>query len=329
MVMTARVSLFSLFFITAHCSRSDSPFYKSAAFFSSRRGGSNSIEYGRISKTEFVLTPEQIKTFHREGCVTIPDVLSEEEILEIETVFNQFLDGEIEVPAKDFCDMSKPFGIPREDWSIVNCMLPTTYHPPLRDNIYEQLTQSMAKQLFPETNEMTKDYDQFLTKLPGKSDAVFSWHQDMGYWPGPKALGGVSVTDTCTFSLAIDDSTPKNGCLRYVVGSGIDKTLREHAPLSGSRDEGHALTLEVKPDEEVKLAPTKRGSLTIHDEYVVHGSSGNNDPSTQRRTYVIAYRPKSVVEAERAIGFTHSHNDDVNWDTFNDGETHRVKNSQE
>jgi hypothetical protein len=34
------------------------------------------------------------------------------------------------------------------------------------------------------------------------------------------------------------------------------------------------------------------------------------------------------VEAERRIGFTHSHNDDVNWDTFNDGEEHRL-NTQE
>jgi phytanoyl-CoA hydroxylase len=58
-----------------------------------------------------------------------------------------------------------------------------------------------------------------------------------------------------------------------------------------------------------------RGSVTVHDEFVVHGSSGR-----QRRTYVLAYRPKRVVDAERRIGSTHSHNDVVNWDTFNDGE---------
>ena len=33
----------------------------------------------------------------------------------------------------------------------------------------------------------------------------------------------------------------------------------------------------------------------------------------------------AVVEAERAIGFTHSHNDVVNWDTFNDGEERKKK----
>ena len=38
----------------------------------------------------------------------------------------------------------------------------------------------------------------------------------------------------------------------------------------------------------------------------------------QRRTHVVAYRPKIVVEAERKIGFTHSYNDEVNWDTFDE-----------
>lgn len=92
----------------------------------------------------------------------------------------------------------------------------------------------------------------------------------------------------------------------------------------GSRDEGHALTVEVGSDELIRLAPVKRGSITIHDEYVVHGSSGNTCKDRQRRTYVLAYRAKEIVEAERRIGFTHSHNDQVNWDTFQDGESHRV-----
>lgn len=249
------------------------------------------------------------------GCVTLPDVLAEDEVAAIEKVFDQFLSREIHVPGKDFCDMSKPFGIPFEEWSIVNCMLPTRYHPPFLNNIFERITSKIVKQIHPQL-EMAKDYDQLLNKRPGKSDAVFAWHQDMGYWPSPDTLG-VKETSTCTFSLAIDDSTEENGCLRYVPGSGLSRTLRQHAPLSGSRDEGHALKLEVDESKAV-LAPCKRGSITIHDEWVVHGSSGNNCPDRQRRTYVLAYRPKAVVDAERKLGFTHSHNDNVNWDTFDD-----------
>ena len=147
----------------------------------------------------------------------------------------------------------------------------------------------------------------------------------MAYWPGAAALG-VTKTDTCTFSLAIDDSEEVNGCLRYVVGSGVGRKLRPHRPVAGdSREEGHALCAQVDPSvDEIRLAPAKRGSITIHDEWVVHGSGGNTCEDRQRRTYVVAYRANEIVKAEREIGFTHSHNDEVNWDTFQDGESHRV-----
>jgi hypothetical protein len=49
-----------------------------------------------------------------------------------------------------------------------------------------------------------KDYNQLLNKHHGTIDAVFSWHQDMAYWSGSKALK-IDWSDMCTFSLAIDD----------------------------------------------------------------------------------------------------------------------------
>uniref|UniRef100_A0A7S4JX87 Fe2OG dioxygenase domain-containing protein n=1 Tax=Odontella aurita TaxID=265563 RepID=A0A7S4JX87_9STRA len=281
--------------------------------------------FGRVSRDKYILTPEQLESFHRDGCTTLQGVLTEDEVENIEQVFDRFLSRDIPVPGKDFCDMSKPFDTPFEEWSIVNCMLPTKYYPPFRNNVYEKLTACIAQQLCPSL-EMVKDYDQLLNKRPGKGDAVFAWHQDMGYWPGPMALG-IEETSTCTFSLAVDDSDASNGCLRYVSGSHKPKDLRPHVPLGKSREDSHALTVEVDETKGdiVRLAPAKRGSITIHDEYVVHGSAGNQCKDRQRRTYVIAYRPREVVDAERNIGFTHSHNDATNWDTFQDGESHRMK----
>ena len=40
---------------------------------------------------------------------------------------------------------------------------------------------SVARQLIGE--DATLDYDQLLSKRPGKPDARFAWHQDLGYWP--------------------------------------------------------------------------------------------------------------------------------------------------
>ena len=49
----------------------------------------------------------------------------------------------------------------------------------------------------------------------------------------------------------------------------------------------------------------------MHSEGVLHGSGGNRTADSWRRAYIVAFRSRSTVEAERALGFTHSHNDDV------------------
>jgi phytanoyl-CoA hydroxylase len=59
-----------------------------------------------------------------------------------------------------------------------------------------------------------------------------------------------------------------------------------------------------------------RGGVTIHNEYIVHGSGGNMTDGW-RRTYVAAFRTEETIRIEREAGFTHSHNDTVNWDSFN------------
>lgn len=187
------------------------------------------------------------------------------------------------------------------------------YYPELQNNIYERVAQSVADQLFPDV-PMVLDYDQLLDKMPGAKDAVFAWHQDMAYWP-PAAM--TPDTRTVTFSLALDATTIDNGCIKYVPGSGAAKALREHKALASGRAEAHAVRLEVNEAVEgVEYAQVPRGDVSIHDEWVVHGSGGNASPGP-RRTYVAAFRPKATVAAERAAGFTHSHNDVVNWDSFN------------
>jgi len=40
----------------------------------------------------------------------------------------------------------------------------------------------------------------------------------------------------------------------------------------------------------------------------VHGSGGNTS-DRWRRGYIVAFRSEATVAAERALGFTHSHND--------------------
>jgi hypothetical protein len=74
------------------------------------------------------------------------------------------------------------------------------------------------------------------------------------------------------------------------------------------------LIAEIGKEEIVEHVEVQRGGITVHNEWVMHGSAGNPSDGW-RRTYVIAYRSKATVNHERSIGFTHSHNDRVNWIT--------------
>lgn len=130
-------------------------------------------------------------------------------------------------------------------------------------------------------------------------------------------------TRTITFSLAFDTTTIENGCIRYIPYSGLSKTLRVHNSIAKDRNEGHAIGIDVdEQTENIEYAKVPRLSASIHDEWVVHGSSGNNSPNS-RRTYVMAFRTLATVKTERAAGFTHSHNDKVNWDSFNNWQSEK------
>lgn len=68
-------------------------------------------------------------------------------------------------------------------------------------------------------------------------------------------------------------------------------------------------------DDLVVELPLKRGDITVHDEMIIHGSGGNRSADRWRRTCITAFRSAACVAFQRAIGFTHSHNDNINWET--------------
>jgi ectoine hydroxylase-related dioxygenase (phytanoyl-CoA dioxygenase family) len=257
---------------------------------------------------DYQLSEAEIAQFHGKGYITLCGVMSEADLAAIEPEFQRFITGHVPDMGRDFCDMSGPYDRRFEDFALVNAVLPRRYRPAIRDNLFERRAASIARQLL--GADATLDYDQFLAKRPAKADAVFSWHQDLGYWPT-----GTPDTLTATCSLALDDADSENGCLRVVPGSH-KQGLRPHTPLhGGDREKSHVLSAALTPDDEVVELPLKRGDITVHDELIVHGSGGNLSRDRWRRTYIAAFRSRACVEFERAIGFTHSHNDTINWQT--------------
>jgi hypothetical protein len=254
----------------------------------------------RRSGDEYRLTEADIQRFRDEGWVHLRGVLDESEVAQLEVDYERFLRGEIPVPGKDFCDMSGDYGRDPQSFAILNVMLPRRYHPAWRGNVLERRAASIARQL--QGDGLAIDYDQLLAKRPNRPDAVFGWHQDQAYWP--------LTTDprTATIWLALDDSTIENGCMRFVSGTHRGP-LRRHRPLHADREESHALVADVdEAVDVVECAQIRRGDVTVHDERVLHGSGGNSSPRW-RRAYIVALRSESTIAEERALGFTHSHED--------------------
>jgi phytanoyl-CoA hydroxylase len=261
---------------------------------------------------DYPLSHEQIAAYHRDGYLVLPSVLAEAELRPLEAVFQRFISGKVPGMGRDFCDMSGPYGRAFEDFNLVNAVLPRVYDPSLVGNVFERRASSIARQLIGDDSLL--DYDQFLAKRPQRPQAVFAWHQDLGYWPT-----GTPDTRTVTCSLALDDATLENGCLQVVPGSHLEPQLRAHRASAWStspelRDEAHTLTVRLLGSDRVVSLPVARGGLTVHNERIVHGSPGNRTDGW-RRTYVVAHRSRRTVEYERSIGFTHSHNDCINWTT--------------
>ena len=268
----------------------------------------------RRDGNRYQITADEVAQYSEQGYLVLNGFLTEDEMAPLDHWFEHFVSGKEPNMGKDFCDMSQPYGTPVEEFRLVNAMLPSKYRPELENNIYFQIAQSVADQLY--SGEAVMDYEQFLAKKPNKDQAEFAMHQDLGYWPKTEN------TWTATFSLALSDSDLINGCLQVVPGSNKETELRPHRPKDYSeggaegevnRDDSHTLVIEMRPSDEIVYLPVTRGSVTIHDERIVHGSGGN-ESEVWRKTYVMAFRDKETVRIEREMGFTHSHNDEVNWD---------------
>ncbi len=250
------------------------------------------------------------QSFETSGFVHIERLLDEPTMAALEGTLMDFLRGAIPVQGRDFCDMAAEYAAADSDRStaierldLLNVMLPRRYHPAWRGNAYERAAAEVARALLPAATEL--DYDQIVAKPPRRPGAVFHWHQDLAYWPTTPA------PETVTVWLAFDDTAEDNGCLRFVPGSHREPNLRPHRPLHADRDASHTLVADVDPTRDtIVSAPIRRGDALCFRERVLHGSGGNTS-DRWRRAYVVAFRTAATVAAERAMGFTHSHNDDL------------------
>jgi phytanoyl-CoA hydroxylase len=116
----------------------------------------------------------------------------------------------------------------------------------------------------------------YICKPPRDGQAVL-WHQDGAYWK-LEPMAGV------TLWLAVDESTPENGCLRMLPGTHKlplkPIEVRSDTPnmLYSSIDSNVLQELNTSRAVDIVLRP---GDVSVHHPQIVHGSEPNK--SSKRR----------------------------------------------
>src|SRR5262245_59668082 len=125
----------------------------------------------------------------------------------------------------------------------------------------------------------------YVAKPPYDGQPVL-WHQDGSYWP-------LDPMEVVTLWLAIDHSTPENGCMRVIPGTHN----MELQQMQARTDVRNVLSSEIDPalvDEtqavDLVLAP---GDVSVHMPGIIHGSNANNSP-LRRAGLTMRYIPTST-----------------------------------
>lgn len=125
----------------------------------------------------------------------------------------------------------------------------------------------------------------YFTKKPFSGQPTL-WHQDGVYWPlePPKVI---------SLWIAVDDSTPENGCLRVIPGTHkLDlKEFHENKDIPNSLES----EIDLKYVDEPKAVNIvlNAGDVSIHHPNIIHGSKANTS-SKRRCGLTMRYIPTST-----------------------------------
>ena len=233
------------------------------------------------------------ESFDANGFLIIPGLVNESIVEEYATIYDRLLD--LESTKAHRHDLGSHASKTEENDSsenICQLMWPSNYDSSLLDrSIYKRLL-CVVKRIMGQ--DMEFDFDMLINKFP-KSNTSTPWHQDESYWPDMPDKRAVSCW------VALDDATLDNGCMWFVKGSHLEPTLRPHRRV---KEGHHARCTDACSEAEGEEFPFKKGACSLHHGRTLHYTRGNITDS-QRRAYILNFRPKAMIDWERRNGFDH------------------------
>jgi len=257
---------------------------------------------------------EDIDFYRRNGYYISKRILSDEQIAEAldgsERIYR--CDYDERFPWSDNPRVDPNFGVPFLDRSLSRADGYASFHSlGLRALARLPIISAIAAALIGAT-EIRYWKDQLIYKPPARaseeSEGVTGFHQDKRYWPTCKSDRMITAW------IPLHDCSTENGCL--VVIKGSHRWRNNHALVTFGEKNMDFIKSELINTEGNELVEVplelKRGQVSFHDCYTIHGSYANVSDSPRRALSVHLqdgenrYRDLSFLSKEKPV-FQHSH----------------------
>jgi len=137
----------------------------------------------------------------------------------------------------------------------------------------------------------------FICKPAGTGKRV-PWHEDSGYWKGR-----LDPMEVVTVWLAVDPSTPENGCMRVIPGTHTTGAagFSDYEPVADATKDvfDHEIKRGTYDEADAVDCILAAGEASPHDGRTIHGSNPNT--SGQRRCgYTMRFMSAAVKHEDPA-----------------------------
>ena len=214
-----------------------------------------------------MLTQEQIEFYHINGYITVSNVLTPEEMAELQRVTDEFVDKSRSVTQHtDVFDLEP--GHTPDAPRLRRLKNPIKQHPVYDRTIRHPRILDIIAQLI--GSDIRTNGDKLNMKSAGFGSAV-EWHQDFAFYPHTN-------DDLLAVGIAIDDMMLENGPLLVIPGS-------HKGPIYSHHQDG--LFVGAVTDADFDLKDTvplelKAGDISIHHARILHASAPNKSNRPRR-----------------------------------------------
>ena len=214
-----------------------------------------------------MLSAEQIAFYHQHGYLMVENVLSADELAELQRVTDDFVEHSRSVAASDEIYDLEP------NHSAERPRLRRIKNPIQQHDVYDRTLRhkgilDIVEQLV--GPGVRRHNTKLNMKEPDHGSAV-EWHQDWAFYPHTN-------DDVLAVGVCIDDMTEENGCMLMVPGSHKGELYSHH---ENDVFVGAVSVPGFQPSV-VDKCLVKAGGITIHHARTLHASTPNHSADPRR-----------------------------------------------